>query len=63
MQKLHGFFLRIYISIPAWMRTFLTNLRSSLKMGLAPKVSDHIIPNVSTVCSEEGERESEVRLE
>lgn len=45
------------------MRTFLTNLRSSLKMGLAPKVSDHIIPNVSTVCSEEGERENEVRLE
>lgn len=35
------------------MRTFLTNLRSSLKMDLAPKVSNHIIPNVSTVWSRE----------
>lgn len=42
MQKLQHFFLRNHISAAAWMRTFLTSLRSSLKIGLALKGSDEI---------------------
>lgn len=63
MQKLEGFCFRKHISVPAGMRTFLTSMKSNMKMGLVLKNCDQVTPDLSTLCLEGNERwDTELRL-